>query len=357
MLALTSRGFKILQVLTALAVALGFLADVAKAEKTLTIASPSGEKVITLDEDPEVAISYTPSGIKLTFVNLSVKTVCIEDPSTSGVCRLQAYDGGITPGGGGGGGASTPKDLDAPSLVAGDQQVTLSWNAPADDGGDDITGYRIQIASGGTLNWATLVADTGTATRGYIATGLQNGESYRFRVAAMNGVGLGPFSPASAAAIPTGDTGGGSFATACNSVPSNVQCEFFNGGSLESEALAYFDIKSGKILSIPFDVPTGSNVKGSIKYFNFTKADGYLFTAWYSYEAGGEPTNPNAREDVCEASAVIAESLIPWTNNANDTFRCNISEKPVVFANFKWEVVRNGALAGFPGLKLELQTR
>ena len=85
MLALTSRGFKILQVLTALAVALGFLADVAKAEKTLTIASPSGEKVITLDEDPEVAISYTPSGIKLTFVNLSVKTVCIEDPSTSGV--------------------------------------------------------------------------------------------------------------------------------------------------------------------------------------------------------------------------------------------------------------------------------
>ena len=247
MLALIPSIFTIIR-LSVLAAALLYLGQPAHAEKTLTIASPLGEKVISLDEDPEIAISYTPSGIKLTFVNLGISTVCIEDPSSSGFCRLQAYDGGIPSGPGG---PSTPKDMDPPSVVAGDTQVALTWSAPADDGGDEITGYRIQIASGGTLNWATLVSDTGNTNTRYTATGLVNGESYRFRVAAINGFGLGTFSPASATVVPADSQSGDTYAQACNSVAANIQCEFFNQGDLQSTNLAYFDINNGKILSIP----------------------------------------------------------------------------------------------------------
>ena len=350
MLALIPSIFTIIR-LSVLAAALLYLGQPAHAEKTLTIASPLGEKVISLDEDPEIAISYTPSGIKLTFVNLGISTVCIEDPSSSGFCRLQAYDGGIPSGPGG---PSTPKDMDPPSVVAGDTQVALTWSAPADDGGDEITGYRIQIASGGTLNWATLVSDTGNTNTRYTATGLVNGESYRFRVAAINGVGLGTFSPASATVVPADSQSGDTYAQACNSVAANIQCEFFNQGDLQSTNLAYFDIKNGKILSIPFDVPTESEADGRVKYFSFSKADGYSFITWYSYEAGGALTDPSAA-NLCEKGSAIAESSILWTTDPDDVYRCPIYGDSVVFVNFKFERISDGALAAFPSLKLELQ--
>lgn len=81
-----------------------------------------------------------------------------------------------------------------PTAVAGNAQVSLTWTAPASDGGSAITSYTVTASPGGaTLSVAGL---------GATFTGLTNGTSYTFTVVAMNGAGAGPSSQASAAVTP-----------------------------------------------------------------------------------------------------------------------------------------------------------
>ena len=68
--------------------------------------------------------------------------------------------------------------------------ATVSWLAPASDGGGAVTGYRVQYSTDGTT-WKP-VTHTGTSTTQKV-TGLVDGTSYRFRVAAINAAGAGSF--------------------------------------------------------------------------------------------------------------------------------------------------------------------
>ena len=65
------------------------------------------------------------------------------------------------------------------------EQVTLTWQAPSDDGGSPITGYEVKRDTG---TWVS----TGKATPGHTATNLTNGTEYSFRVRSLNTVGAGP---------------------------------------------------------------------------------------------------------------------------------------------------------------------
>lgn len=66
----------------------------------------------------------------------------------------------------------------------GDGQVTLSWDAPANDGGSAITKYQVSKDDG--AGWT----DAGLSTS-YIFTGLTNGVEYTFLVRAVNSAGPG----------------------------------------------------------------------------------------------------------------------------------------------------------------------
>jgi titin len=83
---------------------------------------------------------------------------------------------------------SAPGNLRA---IAGNGRVTLRWTAPVSIGGSRVTDYVIQIAKG--QRWST-VRDGVSTTRTRTITRLTNGTSYRFRVAAKNDVGPGPWS-------------------------------------------------------------------------------------------------------------------------------------------------------------------
>ena len=88
-----------------------------------------------------------------------------------------------SPGGGGGGGGARQTVPGAPTnLVAdgGNEQVTLSWDAPEDDGGFAITDYEYRINGRGS--WIS-IGSTGTT---YTVTGLVNGQVYVFQVRAVN---------------------------------------------------------------------------------------------------------------------------------------------------------------------------
>ncbi len=106
-----------------------------------------------------------------------------------------------TPGATGPGKPGAPTGLTA---TAGDKKVTLSWTAPADNGGSAITDYRVQYRKAGALTWVTFPDGGGTATTAIVKP-LANGTAYEFRVKAKNAVGLG--APSNVASATPGSTG------------------------------------------------------------------------------------------------------------------------------------------------------
>jgi predicted phage tail protein len=67
-----------------------------------------------------------------------------------------------------------------------DSTITLSWTAPANNGGAAVSEYQVQQLSGSTYNTIGTVSTTSFAV-----TGLTAGTSYSFRVLAKNSAGLG----------------------------------------------------------------------------------------------------------------------------------------------------------------------
>ena len=71
----------------------------------------------------------------------------------------------------------------------GSTRIALSWDAPADDGGSAITGYRIEVSPDAGSNWDDLVDDTGNDDTTYTHTGLSAGDTRHYRVSAINAEG------------------------------------------------------------------------------------------------------------------------------------------------------------------------
>ena len=93
------------------------------------------------------------------------------------------------------GAPSAPRGLAA---AASDESVTLTWRAPADDGGSAIVRYQVRYQeSGGSYSeWSTVSGGAGATST--TVRGLENGKSYEFQVRAMNSVAPGEAATASA---------------------------------------------------------------------------------------------------------------------------------------------------------------
>ena len=105
--------------------------------------------------------------------------------------------------------------------------ITLTWNAVSSDGGQPVSGYRIQRSTNGTT-WTTRVANSGTTTRSYTDSNLTPGITYYYRVAAINFVAIahgtdysGPYSTTASALIP--DAGAGNAASLLTATVANAE--------------------------------------------------------------------------------------------------------------------------------------
>lgn len=78
-------------------------------------------------------------------------------------------------------GPSAPRNL---TLTLGRGQVTVTWDAPSDDGGRPITGYILRWSNDGGTSWQRKEFDA--EARDSIVTGLTRGGIYTFRLRATN---------------------------------------------------------------------------------------------------------------------------------------------------------------------------
>ncbi len=79
----------------------------------------------------------------------------------------------------------TPTDLE---VIAGDREVTITWTPPDTDGGSPITGYVVLRGDTPDALREHAYPPAGTS---YLDTGVINGRTYHYAVAAVNGLGTG----------------------------------------------------------------------------------------------------------------------------------------------------------------------
>ena len=143
------------------------------------------------------------------------------------------------------------------TVAAGDRELTLSWEPPADNGNAPATRYRIEWRMDGKDykkgHWGT----SGNTT--YTKTDLANGVKYVFRVKAENGSGnsYGPYGPASeeVSATPTS----GSAVDLGTPVLSNTKSLHHGMVKLDWEdiedagwhVVQYYHVKGGEWLDLP----------------------------------------------------------------------------------------------------------
>jgi hypothetical protein len=87
-----------------------------------------------------------------------------------------------------------------PSAAAGNARATVSWTAPATNNGSAVVGYVVTPYVGGVAQSPHVYNSTATTE---VVTGLTNGTTYTFRVAAKNARGIGAQSAASNAVTPS----------------------------------------------------------------------------------------------------------------------------------------------------------
>jgi hypothetical protein len=128
----------------------------------------------------------------------------------------------------------TPKAVMNFTATAGNGQVSLSWDAPSDNGGSEITGYEVTKD-----NWAN--KETKTASQlSHIYNDLTNGTQYTFKVRAINANGAG--AEGTATAMPT--SGGGTEVYDLTLLPENVSVKL--GYVTPQITFYYYIIKIGK---------------------------------------------------------------------------------------------------------------
>lgn len=209
----------------------------------------------------------------------------------------------------------------APSNVvgtAGNAQVSLTWTGNGFARGPNLD-YLIQYSSNGGTTW-TNFSDSYSDLTSATVTGLQNEVSYVFRVAAVSGIGTGPWSAASAAVTPTAGDALWSKVRLLLSMDGSNNGTSFTDASLEAQTVT----RGGSAVTV-------TGVK------KFGTASGY-------FAASGDHLS------VADASSLELGSrdfaIEMWINTTNSSqYSTLISRCPNSFGGGMWTLMMNHASA------------
>ncbi len=144
---------------------------------------------------PEAPIVLTGAGtatIVTGLANGSSYTFTVSATNTAGTGPASTPSATLVP-------RTTPGAPAITSATPGNGQVALVWTAPTDTGGAAITGYTVTPSRDGVAQGPISLTGTATSTT---VSGLTNGATYTFTVAARNAAGTGTASEPSAPVTP-----------------------------------------------------------------------------------------------------------------------------------------------------------
>ena len=145
------------------------------------VPSPSGASITVSADTLSATVTGLANGTAYTFTVFATNAV--------GQGSASAPSNSVTP-------SAVPGAPTQVSATGGNAQATVTWLAPANTGGSPLTGYTVTASPGGAQR---SVAGNVTSVT---FTGLANGTSYTFVVAAQNAQELGPASAPSNPVVP-----------------------------------------------------------------------------------------------------------------------------------------------------------
>src|SRR5439155_1704606 len=216
---------------------------------------------------------------------------------------------------------SAPQNLQA---VAGDGQVTLTWDPPSDDGGAPILLYTIYR---GTISGEESFLITVPLVTTYIDLTVSNGVTYYYQVSATNAVGEGPLSNEASAtpATPPGAPQGLSATPGDATVSLTWSPPSSNGGSPITNYRVYrsttsggetFLTNAGNVLTY-----TDTGLTNGQTYFYKVSAENSQGEGPLSTEASSTPTLPATPPSAprnLQATAGDGSVTLNWEAPAND---------------------------------------
>jgi hypothetical protein len=221
------------------------------------------------------AFSHTIGGFKVpdddfsSYAAIDIAEIVMYDSALSDADRsaVESYlmsKWGITP-------PSAPSAPTSLFASGGNAQASLTWTAPASDGGTAITDYAVQFSSNGGSTWNTFADGTSTATSATV-TGLTNGTAYVFRVAAVNAAGTGAYTAASSSVTPSPP------APTLTRITNGTNGSFTGSGTAADPfvAASYF---GGLPSSVRFQISSSGTIQ--VRYNATNNPDDYILFGFY----------------------------------------------------------------------------
>ena len=182
----------------------------------------------------------------------------------------------------------------------GNTSVSLTWTAPADNGGSALTDYITQYSSDGTT-WTTHPDGTVSATASSTVTGLTNYVPSYFRVAAVNVAGTGAYS--STISVVPGITPGNATPTVASTGSTQIGLTWAlhaTGASSVTDWLIQYSTDSATWTTFNDGVSTATSVtvtgltNGTLYYFRVAPINPATTGAFGNSASATPRTVPNA---------------------------------------------------------------
>jgi predicted phage tail protein len=213
-------------------------------------------------------------------------------------------------------GPTPPVDL---NNEFGNTTLSLSWNTPLDDNGDDIIDYVVEYTENDQSPVSFLLGRTNQLL--HVLSGLNNGSLYTIRIAAINSFATGNYSITSGIPATTPDTPTSLSAITGNStIQLSWQAPFNGGRNILDYSIQYSSGNNESLLVNTNSATTDytfTNLSNGTGYFFSVAAINILGTGSYSSVITGIPATVPDVPDSVFITELPARLILSWNEPYN----------------------------------------